>query len=305
MKIQFYISALFNELLPHYIHQKKFNRLIQIQSKKIDDRVHYYCKRTQPFLLKTPSEKIQTFCDKKPSAYYFDLKKHLNRFPKHLKFHYRFGDQTHVEETPFFVKARPIEGNNQNAVLLKLNQIRHFQFIQDPTPYRKKQNTLVWRGACYQPHRRQFIRQFYNHPDCDIGQTNKPPEHAPWQKNKYPISKQLQHKFILAMEGNDVASSLKWTLSSNSLCFMTQPKFETWFMEGKLCPNVHYVQLNDDYSDLKEKMAYYLSHPKEAEEILENAHRFVAQFQDPEQEDCIALHVLKRYFELSGQNISP
>jgi hypothetical protein len=305
MKIQFYLSALLNELLPQSIYQKKFNRLIQMQSKRIESRVQYYCKRTRPFLLTTPSTEIQKFHDKKSSAYYFDLKKHLNYFPKHLKFHYRFGDNTDIENTPFFVKARPIMGNNENAILLKLNQVRHFKFIQDPIPFRQKQNTLVWRGACYQTHRQRFIRQFYNHPMCDVGQTNKPRENTPWQKNKYPISKQLQHKFILAMEGNDVASSLKWTLSSNSLCLMAQPKFETWFMEGKLRPNVHYVQLNDDYSNLEEKIHYYQENPKEAEYIIENAHQFVAQFQNLEQEDCIALHVLKRYFELSGQDIYP
>ena len=75
------------------------------------------------------------------------------------------------------------------------------------------------------------------------------------------MGEQLQNKFILCIEGNDVASNLKWAMSSNSLVFMTKkPKFETWFMEGTLIPGHHYVEIKDDYSDMIEKMDYYLSH---------------------------------------------
>ena len=42
-------------------------------------------------------------------------------------------------------------------------------------------------------------------------------------------------------------------MSSNSLCFMPKPKYETWFMEGKLIPNHHYVLIEDDYSNLLEQ----------------------------------------------------
>ena len=40
-----------------------------------------------------------------------------------------------------------------------------------------------------------------------------------------------KHKFILCIEGNDVASNLKWVMSSNSVAVMPKPKFESWFME--------------------------------------------------------------------------
>ena len=48
------------------------------------------------------------------------------------------------------------------------------------------------------------------------------------------INEQLHYKFILCSEGNDVASNLKWVMSSNSIAVMPKPKFETWFMEGIL-----------------------------------------------------------------------
>ena len=29
---------------------------------------------------------------------------------------------------------------------------------------------------------------------------------------------------------------------------MPKPKYESWFMEGKLIPNYHYILIKDDYS---------------------------------------------------------
>jgi hypothetical protein len=82
---------------------------------------------------------------------------------------------------------------------------------------------------------------------------------------------------------------------------MARPTIESWFMEGTLVPDVHYVRLADDYSDLEARIEYYLAHPDAAEAILERAHAFVAQFRDARRETLVSLRVLQRYFELSGQ----
>ena len=100
------------------------------------------------------------------------------------------------------------------------------------------------------------------------------------------------------IEGNDVATNLKWAMSSNSLVLATSFTYETWFMEGKLEAGTHYVALKPDYSDLSEKMDYYSQHPKAAEKITQNARNYVAQLQNPKRENLIAYLVLKRYFEL-------
>ena len=90
-------------------------------------------------------------------------------------------------------------------------------------------------------------------------------------------------------------------MSSNSLAVMPPPKFESWFMEGLLKPDVHYVALKEDCSDLEKKLNFYLTHPEKAQAIIENAHRFVAQFQDEEQEDLISLLVMDKYFQNTKQ----
>ncbi len=94
--------------------------------------------------------------------------------------------------------------------------------------YSEKENKLVWRGGAYMPLRKRFVKLFYNHPKCNVGQTNSPSEDVPWQKPYMSLSEQLEYKFIFCPEGNDVATNLKWVMSSNSLCFMPRPTCETW-----------------------------------------------------------------------------
>ena len=301
-KYNFYIRNFIRTLIPSFIYQYRFNQLSLLNDNNVKFRINYYLKLKSNFLIDNENMSyIGEFKNVKPSAYYYDLKQYLYYFPTYFKFNYRFGDDTNLERFPFIVKARPIYEDNRNAVLLNLNKVRHFQFVDDTTPYRDKKDLVVWRGAAYQPHRKMLVKKFHHHAKCNIGQTNNPIESVPWQKEKLTIEEQLKYKFILSVEGNDVASSLKWTLSSNSLCLMVKPKYETWFMEGLLVSGVHFVELKDDYSDLDEKVDWYLMHPEEAEAIIGNAHQFIEQFQTPEIEDFISIAVLKRYFELSGQ----
>ena len=103
------------------------------------------------------------------------------------------------------------------------------------------------------------------------------------------------------MEGNDVASNLKWVMSSNSLAVMTRPTCETWFMEGQLRPDYHYVEVKEDFSDFEDKLKYYIAHPEKAEEIIAHAHEYVSQFRDNKREELLQLMVMQRYFETSGQ----
>ena len=71
-------------------------------------------------------------------------------------------------------------------------------------------------------------------------------------------------------------------------------------MEGLLKPNYHYVMLKNDCSDLLEKMDYYLAHEKEALAIIDNAQKWVAQFQNPRDEEIVSLLVLQKYFKMTG-----
>jgi len=302
-KLTYYINNIIKMLIPDFIYKKKLNYILDKykDDKYVQKRVNYYNKLTNKFNIESIS--IKEFQKKeKKKTYYFDLLEYLKYFKSSFKVNYLFGDIVDIPNQPTLLKSRPIDGNNQNSILMKLNKIRHFIFVNDKIKFIDKKDVLVWRGKCYIPHRIDFIKKFYNKPYCNVGQTNtKGDLNTPWQKEKLSLSKQLEYKFILAIEGNDVASNLKWIMSSNSLAFMTKPKYETWFMEGSLIPNYHYILLEDDYSNLKEKIDYYSKNIDKALEIIKNANNYIKQFQNKEQEDAISLLVLDKYFKLSNQ----
>lgn len=301
-KFSFYLRSLSSLLIPPHFDRSKRDALLQIPlDEALSARLEYYNRLKAPFTLPSHATTISRFVREAPKkTYFFDLLEHLRYFDPRERFCYLFGDITTVPEHPSFLKSRPIEGDNAASVLLNLNKVRHFIFVNDTIPFEAKQDKAVWRGKAYRPHRKAFVERFYNHPKCDIGQVNtKGDLSVPWQKGRLSLKQQLEYKLILSIEGNDVASNLKWIMSSNSLTLMARPKFETWFMEGTLIPNHHYVLLQDDYGDLEEKIDYYSRHSDEAKAIIANANAYVAQFQNPLHERLLSLHVMNRYFDLA------
>ena len=167
----------------------------------------------------------------------------------------------------------------------------------------EKKNMLVSRGKVHktQAHRIKFIEKYFKHPMCNIGRVNTNDLNPLWKVPRLTIDQQLDYKFILCLEGNDVASNLKWVMSSQSIAVMPKPKYETWFMEGLLVADVHYIVIKDDYSDLEQRLNYYIKNQDKALQIIENANAYVQQFKDTKNERLISLLIMKKYFEKTNQ----
>ena len=268
----------------------------------ITTRVNYYNKLENPYPINETFIPLKAFVlgkGYKPHSCFFDTYEYTRYFNKNYKLSFLFGDITKVPAFPRIVKSRPINNFNANSVILKLNKLRHFMYVNDQKNFQTKKNMLIGRGANYQQHRIAFYEKYFGHPLCNLGQVKTPKtKHPEWNVAYTPIVDHLDYKFILCLEGNDVASNLKWVMSSNSLAVMPKPKYETWFMEGTLIPNFHYVEIKSDYSDLEEKLNYYIKNTEEALLIIENAHKYVADFQNKDREDLISLLVLQKYFNL-------
>lgn len=305
-KFIFYVKNYLKLLVPgSWLRRRREHILGSIHNydaEHITSRVNYYNQLTDPFTVNENAAGCFDLPFFKSTIYTLDLLGVMRYFPQSYRFQYEYGDVIDVFEQPTLVKSRPLSEKNSNSVLLKLNQVRHFNFITDPWKYHDKKPLLVWRGKAYQPHRKQAMATLFGHPLCDVGQTNKTVKNSEWQCPEMSIYDQLGYKYILCIEGNDVASNLKWAMSSNSVCFMTKPKYETWFMEGQLVAGKHYVELKSDYSDLEEKISHYNQHPSQALEIVSHAHDYVAQFKNQKRERLISLLVLEKYFQLSGQS---
>jgi len=306
-KFLFLLRGILHLLTPGWLSRKRLKTILESISdydpQYILWRVAYYNRQQTPFVTEDDASVFSQLSLKKRSAYYFDFQEYIRFFDPALQFYYVFGDVIDVPPVPSFVKSRPIAGDNAKSILLKLNKVRHFTFVNDEQPFQRKKDKLVWRGKAGVVGRIDFVREHFHNPLFDIGQTNTPEIDGDpfWQKGFMSIADQLQYKCILSMEGFDVASNLKWIMSSNSLCFMKKPIYETWFMEGRLLPDVHYVQLKDDYSDIEEKVHYFLQHPDESQEIINEANKYCEQFKCTHRETLISLMVMKQYFEKSGQ----
>ena len=305
-KILYYLVNYIRQFIPSTFYQKKLAQKIHSkqQLRGILKRVAYYNKLSNTITLKNPVllSDIKTVPGSK--VYFFDLYQYSRYFNQKLKGLFLFGDITEVPKQPTFVKSRPIGDNNANSVLLKWNKLRHFMFIKkEQKTYPEKKNMLVSRGKVHktQAHRIKFIEKYFAHPMCNIGRVNTNALNPLWKVPRLSIDQQLDYKFILCLEGNDVASNLKWVMSSQSIAVMPKPKYETWFMEGLLVADVHYIVIKDDYSDLEQRLNYYINNQDKALQIIENANAYVQQFRNQENETLISLLTLKKYFEKTNQ----
>jgi len=303
-RLSYYLFGHLRRLYPNALLNLDLDRLKNSIQDFDDDnmnrRLNYYIKINDNFIHESNIEKLNEICPIH-GTYSLDMLEYTRFFPQEYKLAYEFGDVTHVPDIPSIVKSRPV-ADNDNSILMKLDKVRHFYFTNDIVKFEDKDNKIVWRGAAHQSHRIKFLEKFYGHSNLfDVGSFNKGNEDSQYAASFMTIDEQLESKFILSIEGNDVATNTKWIMSSNSLCFMTKPKFETWFMEGELQPNYHYVLVEDDYSDLEEKVQHYIDNPTEAKYIISNANKYTEQFLDKKSEDWLNLKVLETYFRLSGQ----
>ena len=111
------------------------------------------------------------------------------------------------------------------------------------------------------------------------------------------MTEMLRYKYILAVEGNDKATGLNWMLASNSIVFMANPTKFSWLMEDKLKPNVHYILVKNDFSDLLQKIKWCDAHPNKCKEINRNAKQYMKKFMDQNNELKLELAVLNHYFQ--------
>lgn len=245
---------------------------------------------------------------KRQHTYFYDARAILRYFPEGLRYRLVLGDVTWVPAAPSFVKSRPIASGagNANSVLLRLNQVRHFISVRDPYPWAGKDDTAVFRGKIFfKPKRVRLFERCFGVPGFDLGDTSGERPRPEWVKPQLPIVEQLKHRFILCIEGNDVASSLKWVFSSNSIAVMPQPEYETWFEEGRLVPGVHYIEVRPDYADLPDQIARHAARPDLCDAINRAEHEWAARFADPFAERLAGLAVARRYFAATGQFPAP
>jgi hypothetical protein len=211
----------------------------------------------------------------------------------------------------------------------------HFLYHQpiDPSqlvPWVRKTPTLFWRGsttgsemrsasvtslshrARFVDHARHlkaiFFRRRKNKPIyVNVGFTSyneleKFPKEAAKFKAKFPkanyvnLEDQLKNKYLMMLDGWSFNERLYRLASSGSLLFRAN-LFEEWY-EHLLQPGVHYIPINLDYSNLREKLEWASDNDDEARKIAENARTLAIKYLNPNFFKCYAARMLMEYSSL-------
>ena len=101
-----------------------------------------------------------------------------------------------------------------------------------------------------------------------------------------------QYRYTLSLEGNDVATDLKWKLASGLVVLMPTPTTESWLMEFALQPGVHYVAVETP-ADVPVKLAELRARPEEAERISGAARAWMVPFTEMEEETNLQRDVIR------------
>lgn len=238
---------------------------------------------------------------------------------KNKKILFRWGDSTinpKCDDLFYITKARRCD--SKNGVIMRMSVRRHWKKIhmvkQNDKPFEKKKNILVWRGSTtgqddnrFEDNRLLAVNKMNDYKCCNIGFSSVCQGQRPDKKlmrNFMSLKHQLKYKYLLSLEGNDVASGLKWKLYSNSVVFMRKPRIVSWAMEDKLEPYEHYIPLLDDFSDFKEKIEWANNNQDKCKEISINATKFIEQFFDNKKEKEIEKIVLEKYLKTITINVN-
>jgi hypothetical protein len=189
-------------------------------------------------------------------------------------------------------------------VIWKLESIRHWDPIEpsilEDTAWEKKKASVTWRGAftgrahhktsdskktelehCRQNQRCSFVLDHANSKlidaglDSTVGLISDVVSGVNITKGRLSMADIQCHKVIISLEGNDVASGLKWSLMSQSVVLMPTPTRTSWAMEELLEPWVHYIPMNDDGSNAEEMVQWVIDNDQKAKLIAQRATLFM------------------------------
>lgn len=257
---------------------------------------------------------------KGPKTYVQDMKCYLENIKETLCLHWYPYDRVEPFDIPTLVKSRPIHDYGQ-SILLNLNRERHFGDVEKVKNvdclFSEKKPILIWRGAPtgygfgnnipFRQANRELLMKTWSTRKSSVVNVGlvRPSSSQPIGKIPFPFSPDmtmqqlLEYKYILVVEGNDVATSLPWIMASQSIVFMPLPTIASWFMQDRLIPYYHYIPVASDFRDLEDQVHWCENHIDHCHSIIQHANEYVQQFMDPEKE----LYLARKIVEIYRQNV--
>jgi len=277
------------------------------------DRIKYYIgdclKKTTIFLnnrlLRKQHGKLIFFDSKKIKDYKitnkYDYLYPIFELNSNFKCLTKVGDNIKTFSGFYFLKSRKI--GDKKAILLKLNFDRHWNIYRTikniDIPFSQKKNVCIWRGSATGSisrlgNRFELIEKYFK--KFNVGfSTVYTKKYEKYLKPSLSIKEQLKYKYIISAEGNDVSTSLKWILESNSVPIMPKPTCESWLMEGLLKPFVHYIPVKNNWSDLDIMIEFCKKNDKLCHNIAMNGKLWMVKFKNAKNEIYLQKKLINIY----------
>jgi hypothetical protein len=199
-------------------------------------------------------------------------------------------------------KRKPMETTMYEGfspIVWKLEMCRHWDPLEssrrEDIPWKQKRLGALWRGdftgkhingtdeeLCLANQRCRFVLHHAHSKLIDAGLSDGLNVLKSVNINGVQVLRdrvtmeQIQHyKVIISMEGNDVASGLKWSLLSESVVLMPPPTRTSWAMEELLEPWVHYIPMHPNGSNAEEMIQWVGQNDEKAHRIAERGRLFI------------------------------
>jgi len=118
-----------------------------------------------------------------------------------------------------------------------------------------------------------------------------------------PISQHLKYKYQVLIDGNSCAySRAYWELFSGTVIFKQTSDNIQWYYRA-LQPYIHYIPINNDLSDLIEKIKWARMHREEVFKIAQNAKKFAEANLQPSDVYFYFYLVLQEYAKLLKEQL--
>lgn len=136
-----------------------------------------------------------------------------------------------------------------------------------------------------------------------ITTTNKEEEEQILNKgNHLPISHLCSYALTIHTEGFSYSGRLSHLLNCNSLPLIHNLTYTTHYYHLLQAsgPQQNYISVRNDFSDLEDKVQYFLSHPKEADVIVRNSvNMFRDRYLTPQAGDCYLRMLVRGYKDVA------
>ncbi|XP_060516916.1 protein O-glucosyltransferase 2-like isoform X2 [Cylas formicarius] len=163
--------------------------------------------------------------------------------------------------------------------------------------WEQRQPRLFWRGRDSNRYRLDLIKLSKRYPNLfNVSLTNfffhKEEEHIYGPKSDHvSFFDFFRFKYQIAIDGTVAPYRMPFLFGGGSLIFKPHSKYYEHFYKD-LEPNYHYVPLNEDLSDLLEKLHWAQENDSKAKEIASNGQKFANKHLLPQHIFCYHIHLL-------------